>query len=58
MAERIIMQHGKIRELAKHLNLHERTVALALKGLDETDTQKLIRKTALYKAWGGALVKK
>ena len=47
MARKILVAHGTVEKISKELGFSTKTVSIALKGLDETDNQKLIRKKAL-----------
>lgn len=54
MAEKIrLPKQGDITKLAKSMNVGYCTVRQALAGDDTTELKKQIRKTSLYKCWGG-----
>lgn len=53
MARKILVAHGVVEKIAKDLGFSSKTVSISLKGLDETDNQKLIRKKAM-EFYGGA----
>lgn len=50
--DRILVPFGTTRKIAKACGCHESTVAEALRGMRDTDTQRLIRKRAIEE-YGG-----